>query len=333
MVFDLPQKRVLLTGATGFLGRHVVPSLEVAGWTVRCGSRRPRQNAALPTREWTICDVDDKDSLEPALEGCDAAVYLVHGLKNGGDYDEREREGAARFSAAAAHVGVRRIVYVGGVAPVGHPSRHLRSRLATGRALRASGVSTIELRAGLIIGAGGESWNIVRDLAVRLPLLPDAPWLASQLEPVAVQDVAEAVVRALSMGDEASAVYGLPGPQRMSARSLVERVALLAGRRPRWVPMPLLPLAVAARAMPMFTRAHARVSRELIEGLRADLISQTPSFWSLLDDVSLQPMDTAARRALAEDLITLPLRTRALEGLLDLATPWARSSATSGSTA
>lgn len=327
MAFDIHRRRVLLLGATHFLGSRLVGPLEARGWVVRCASRAPLPAAALATREWTTLDAFDEDSLAPALRGCDAAIYVVktHGI--GAGCAERDREAAFRFASAAARAGVHRIVSIGGVAPVGHASRLMRVRTETGRALRASGVSTIELRAGLIIGAGGESWNAVRDLAVRLPLLPDAPWLRSQIEPVAVDDVTNAVVHALDLGDEASAVYGLPGPERMSARSLLERVAALAGRRLLFVPSPLLPPTLAARALPLLTRADNCVARELVEGLRSDLVSQSPPFWSLLGDVPLLPFDVAARRALDENEMMLPLTTRAFETLVGRFTPWARGSA------
>ncbi len=324
----MPPRRVLLTEADGFLGRHLLAPFEQAssqgGWVVRCTSRTAKHRSDDGAREWVSVDVDDGDTLAAALEGCEAAVYLAPPSWSGAREEERERERAARFGLAAARAGLRRIVYVGGVAPVGHPSHHLRARGGIGRALRASGVSTVELRPGLIIGAGGESWNIVRDVAVRLPLLPDAPWTSSELEPIAVDDVALAVARAVDVGDEASAVYGLPGAERMSARCFVERVAALAGRRPRFLQTPVLPTPLAAHALPLFTRTDPRVARELLEGLRADLISQTPSFWSLLGDVVLLPFDVAVRRALNEDHVTLPLRTRAFERLVDRMTPWAR---------
>lgn len=325
------RQRVLLVGASDLLGRHIGSALDARDYILRRASARPRASSnATASHEEVLLDLDDADTLLPALYGCDAAIYLSPPPR-GPSLEEREQERARRLAEVAARAGVQRIVYVGELYPVGHPSHLLRMRGAVGRALRQSGTPTVELQPSLVVGAGGASWNVIRDLAVRLPLVPEAPWLSSHLEPIAVDDVATAVADALLLHDGASAVYGVPGPERMSARTLLERVAALAGRRPRFVAAPSLPPPLVARAIPLLTRADAAAARSLIEGLRADLVSQTPSIWSLLGDVALLPLDVAVRRALNEDHMTLPLHTRAFESLLARVTPWARTDPSSKS--
>ena len=146
-------RRVLLTGATGFVGRHLEVALAETNWEVRRATR-DRRRAAEPG--WAYLDVEDASSIEPALEGCDAAIYLIHSIDNTSDYPEREARSAEAFRDAAERAGVQRIIYLGGVAPATRPSRHLASRLHTGEILRAGRVSTIELRCSMIIGAGGK---------------------------------------------------------------------------------------------------------------------------------------------------------------------------------
>ena len=177
--------RVLLTGATGFVGRHLYPALLAAGCRVRCATRNVGQaRRAHPDREWVHFDVERPDIVRAALEGCDAAFYLIHGMGQGADYPEREARSADNFVRAAEASGVRRIVYLGGVAPSGaRASKHLASRHRTGELLRAGAVSVIELRAAMIIGAGSASWTMVRDLAARLPAMVLPSWLRNPLAP------------------------------------------------------------------------------------------------------------------------------------------------------
>lgn len=162
-----------------------------------------------PDYEWLQGDVADRDSCARALEGCQAALYLVHGIGEGENYHRREVTAAKTFAKAAAAAGVERIVYLVGVAPQGAGSEHLRSRLEVGEALRAGPVETLELRASMIIGHDSLSWLIVRDLAARLPFMLLPRWLDSRTQSVAIDDVVIALVRAL-VPEQASA---LTGPQ------------------------------------------------------------------------------------------------------------------------
>ena len=173
---------VLLTGAAGFVGSRLWPALDTAGLRVRCVTRDAERAARRwPERDWVQADLADPTDRDRALAGCRVAYYLVHGLAEGRrDFRSQEAALARAFSEAAARQGIERIVYLGGVAPQGPPSEHLRSRLEVGEALRAGQVPVIELRAGMIVGAGSTSWLIVRDLAARLPAMVLPRWMQTR---------------------------------------------------------------------------------------------------------------------------------------------------------
>ena len=180
----MPGRSILLTGATGFVGGAVRPALVANGWRVRCLTRdAARARTREPAFDWVQGDVADPASCGHALAGCQAALYLVHGIGEGPDYVRHEVLAASNFSRAAAAAGVERIVYLGGVAPSGVASEHLRSRLEVGEALRAGPVKTVELRASMICGHASLSWLIVRDLAARLPVMVLPRWLKSRTQP------------------------------------------------------------------------------------------------------------------------------------------------------
>jgi uncharacterized protein YbjT (DUF2867 family) len=233
-----------------------------------------------------------------------------------GDYEARERAAAKRFADAAARRKLARVVYLGGAVPSGPPSKHLRSRQATGEILRDGPVPTVELRAAMIIGEGSESWMIVRDLCVRLPLMALPPWLDSRSQPIAIEDVVAALVRALSIPAARCGAYHLPGPEVMSARQILERTARLVGEAPLAVTAPMVSPRLASYCIQLVSRAEGRLVRELVEGLRFDLVAPEPGFFSLMPEHRRLGFDAAARRALEAEARGRTLRARALEHLL-----------------
>jgi len=298
---------VLLTGATGFVGRAVRPALARAGWRVRGLSRHAAEaRRRWPGLEWVAGDVGDEASCARALAGCTAALYLVHGMGEGPGYQAREVTQARRFARAAATAGIERIVYLGGVAPPpGDASAHLRSRLAVGETLRAGIVPTLELRASMIIGHGSLSWLIVRDLAARLPVMVLPSWLRSRTQPVAIDDVTVALTRALALPVaelEGSCWFDLPGPETLSGREILEETARVLGRpRPRMLEVPLLTPRLSSLWVRFVTRADWAVAREVVVGLTADLLARDARYWELIDHPRLLPFAEAARRALAAE--------------------------------
>jgi uncharacterized protein YbjT (DUF2867 family) len=175
-------KRILLTGATGFVGQYLYPALVAAGFEVRCATRKPQEaRKRFPGRDWVEFDVERPETIGAALSNCAHAFYLIHGMAGGGDYPEREARSARNFLCAAREAGTQRVIYLGGVLPASsRPSKHLASRQRTGEILRSGDVDTIELRAAMIIGEGSTSWTMVRDLAARLPAMVLPRWLRNR---------------------------------------------------------------------------------------------------------------------------------------------------------
>jgi uncharacterized protein YbjT (DUF2867 family) len=300
---DVAGATLLLTGATGFVGRAVRPALVARGWHVRCLTRdAERARARQPALDWVQGDVADAGSCARVLAGCRAGLYLVHGIGEGADYHRHEVLAATTFSRAAAAAGLQRIVYLGGVAPAGAGSEHLRSRLEVGEALRAGPVSTIELRASMIVGYGSLSWLIVRDLAARLPVMVLPQWLKSRTQPVAIDDVVVALVRALELPLEGSASFDLPGPVTLSGKQILDETARVMGlEHPRMVEVPLLSPRLSSLWVRFVTRAQWSVAREVVVGLTQDLLARDDRFWWMIDHPTRMTFAEAARAALAAE--------------------------------
>jgi uncharacterized protein YbjT (DUF2867 family) len=310
-------QQVLLTGATGFIGRNLHPVLRRLGYRVISGSRDPeRARQALPEHDFRKLDVVDPASVEAALQGCEAAFYLVHGMAGGAGYAEVERQSALTFRGAAERAGVSRIIYLGGSRPNGTPSRHLESRLRTGEILRSGTVPALELQASMVIGGGSESWRIVRDLAARLPIMILPRWLDNASQPIAIDDVTFALAKALEVPLDASLALPLPGPERLSAREILLRTAHLLGSHPFTVRVPIVTPKLSSYWITLVTRADQRISEELVEGLRCNLVADGDGFWRLAPDYRRIPFEEAARAALLEEQRGLGLRSRLAESLI-----------------
>jgi uncharacterized protein YbjT (DUF2867 family) len=296
--------RVLLTGATGFVGSRLRVALEAAGYDVRLCARDPdRARARRPGGDWTFLDIERPESFLPALEGCEAAFYLIHRVGASSDYPEREKDAARAFAEAAARRNLRRIVYLGGVAPKGLPSRHLESRLETGSIFRSGDVPAVELRAAMIVGHGSTSWRMVRELAGRLPAMVLPRWLTRHSWPVSLDDVVLALLAALEAPDSGPGCYEIPGPERISHRQMLARAAKHLGRRPWMIGVPVLTPRLSSYWIGWVTSVELAVARELVHGLVSDLDPAGPSFWELgLPGVRRPiPLDRAIELALADE--------------------------------
>jgi len=293
----------LVTGATGFVGRALVQALVTREEPVIALSRRPVGSQSSDRRvTWRTCDLLDPETLPGAFAGVRVAYYLVHSMGGGqAGYRALERRSAESFVAAAASAGVERIVYLGGPAPPGRPSEHLRSRLEVGEILRSGPVLAVELRAAMVIGNGSASWRIVRDLAMRLPIMVLPRWLASRTRPVALADVIAALVGAARLPLEHSTWFDLPGPDTVSGQQILERIAAIRGRRFLAIKVPFLTPQLSALWLKLVTRTDFALARELVQGLKDDLLPEDDRIWALLGHTQLLSFDEAARRALASE--------------------------------
>src|SRR5579871_4036543 len=294
---DEPRRQVLLSGASGFVGRRLATVLEVLGWRVVCVTRDARRaRRAWPERTWLEADLTRDADVRRALQGCRVAYYLVHSLaEESPALIEREHAMADTFLRAAEDAGVERIVYLGATAPQGPPSVHLESRLEVGRVLRSSDtVPALELRAGMIVGYGSASWQIVRDLAARLPAMVLPRWLQTRSQPVAIDDVIVALATGARFPLDSSASFDLPGPEVMTYRETLLRTAELLGHRHLvTLDVPVLSPMLSAQWIRLVTMADWSVARELVQGLTSDLLARSDTYWQLIGHPPLLNFDRA----------------------------------------
>lgn len=293
---------VVLTGATGYVGGRLLRLLEERGERVRCVARRPEALASriAPGTEVVAGDVLDAASLAPALRGADAAFYLVHSMGSE-DFEEQDRAAARNFGAAAAAAGVRRIVYVGGLASGGEElSPHLRSRHEVGRILRESGVAVVELRASVVIGSGSLSFEMVRSLVERLPVMVTPKWVKVRAQPIAIDDLLAYLVASLDLPDGPSRIFEIGGADQVCYEDLMRAYARQRGLPLRIVPVPVLTPRLSSLWLGLVTPLYARVGRKLIESISHPSLVQDPS---ALAAFAIRPVgvEEAIRRALARE--------------------------------
>lgn len=261
---------ILLTGGSGYVGGRLLARLERSGRRLRCISRRPEQLAArtAPTTEVVAGDVQDAASLAAALEGVEIAYYLIHSMSGEEDYRRVDREGAERFGRVAREAGVHRIVYLGGLGHGTDLSGHLESRQEVGRVLAASGVPTVELRASIIVGSGSISFEMIRALVDRLPVMITPRWVGTRTQPIAIEDVLAYLVEAAEIDAPEGGVFEIGGPDAVSYGDLMHEYARQRGLRRLMIPVPILTPHLSSLWLGLVTPVYARVGRQLVEGLR-----------------------------------------------------------------
>ncbi|MFJ3551971.1 SDR family oxidoreductase [Streptomyces sp. NPDC090114] len=303
-----PGPLCLVTGATGYIGGRLVPELLDAGYRVRCPARSPdrlRDHPWAGRAEVVRGDVTDPASVAAALEGVDVAYYLVHALGSGHDFEETDRRAARIFGTRAREAGVRRLVYLGGLTPAGVPARelspHLRSRAEVGRILLDSGVPTAVLRAAVVIGSGSVSFEMLRHLTERLPVMVTPQWVHTRIQPVAVRDVLRALVGCAGMPEEVNRAFDIGGPDVLTYREMMVRYAAVA-RLPRRVivPVPLLTPGLSSHWVGLVTPVPASVARPLTESLRHEVVCREHDIARYVPDPPGHPVgfDEAVRLAL-----------------------------------
>ncbi|WP_051967251.1 SDR family oxidoreductase [Kitasatospora mediocidica] len=305
---DLGTPNCLVTGASGYIGGRLVPELLAAGFRVRCLVReagRLRDQPWHDAVETVRGDVTREESLDGAFDGIEVAYYLVHALGTGPSFEARDRHAAQSFGRAAARAGVRRIVYLGGLLPAGVPedtlSPHLRSRAEVGRILRAAGVPTAELRAAVILGSGSASFEMLRYLTERLPVMVTPSWVHTRIQPIAVRDVLRYLVGAASLPPDVNRSFDLGGPDVLTYREMMLRYAEVA-RLPRRVilPVPMLTPGLSSHWVGLVTPVPSSLARPLVESLRHEVVCSEHDIARYVPDPPGGPVgfDDAVRLAL-----------------------------------
>ncbi|GFE57478.1 NAD(P)H-binding protein [Geobacter sp. AOG1] len=295
---------VLVTGATGFIGRRLVRRLVAEGFRVRCLVRRP--DADLPDGvELVTGDLLERRTLGPVLAGIDTVYYLVHSMAGGrAGFERRDREAAGNFVTAAERAGVRRVIFLGGLGERGENlSEHLASRLEVAQILQAGRFRTTFLRAAVIIGAGGASYEMVKGLVERLPVMITPRWVSTLCQPIGVGDVIAYLVGCLKDERTAGGTFEIGGPEILSYREMMERFARIEGRPCFIVPVPFLTPKLSSYWVGLVTPVRPSISMPLIEGVRNEVVCREERIRELLP-LPLTSYDEAVRIALAEEAKT-----------------------------
>ena len=261
----------LLTGATGYVGGRLLTLLQQQGIPVRCLTRRPEalDDRRSSTTAVVAGDVLDRDTLPPAFVGVDTAYYLVHSMGAHGNFEEQDLIAATNFAEAATAAGVRRIIYLGGLGNPDHElSKHLRSRQETGDALRAHHSQVIEFRSSIVIGSGSLSFEMIRALVERLPIMICPRWVHVKAQPIAIEDLLSYLKAALDLPTSGSQVFEIGGPDQVSYGQIMQEYARQRGLIRWMIPVPFLTPYLSSLWLGLVTPLYARVGRKLVESLR-----------------------------------------------------------------
>lgn len=294
------QHRILLSGATGYVGGRLLPLLLERGYWVRCLTRREPGDEIFQSEnvEVAIGNALDLESLRRALHGVETAYYLIHSMGDKEDFELTDRRAAENFAKACSDQGVKRIVYLGGL---GHSddklSKHLRSRQEIGEILRSSTASVIEFQASIIIGSGSLSFEMIRALVERLPVMVCPKWVRVLAQPISIEDVLAYLVEVIAHPVGDSKVYEIGGPEQVSYGEIMQRYARQRGLKRFMVPVPLLTPYLSSLWLGLVTPLYSRVGRKLVDSLRNPTLVRSDL---ALRDFKVEPrsLDDSISRAL-----------------------------------
>jgi uncharacterized protein YbjT (DUF2867 family) len=301
-VDSLNSPLILVTGSTGYIASRLIPRLLDAGYRVRCLARDPLR---LKGRDWSRRvevirgDVTSPSSLAAALEDIHTAYYLIHNMTYGHGYTSLELDSARAFASAAGEGGVEHIIYLGGLAdPEQHIAPHMRSRIETGRVLREGSVPVTEFRAGVIAGSGSISFEMIRFMTELFPLVPGPLWMKNKSQPIAIQNVIDYLVAALTNPDGRGQVFEIGGPDITTYGDLMLRYARIRGLKRRMFLIPGIPVWFMAFGVGLMTPVPYPIAYALIGGLSADSVVKHPEALKVFPEVKLIDFNTATKDAL-----------------------------------
>jgi uncharacterized protein YbjT (DUF2867 family) len=287
--------KVAVLGATGTIGRALVPLLATRHDVVAISRRR---HEATPGVRWAAADVSDAAAVRKAFEGVDVAYYLVHSLGSP-DFERRDRVAAETVAQEAERAGLAQLVYLGGLGDESEElSRHLRSRADTADYLASGTVPVTTLRAAMVIGPGSAAFETIVALVDRLPGMICPRWVSTQTQPIALSDILAYLAAAAGRDEMLGGSFDAGGPEVMTYREMIERVARIRGKRPLIVEVPVLTPQLSSLWLTLVTPVRAAVARPLIEGLRNATVAHDERLRQLVP-LELTSFDTAARAALA----------------------------------
>ena len=295
---------VLLTGATGYVGGRLRPLLESRNVKLRCMTRRAEylSEQVSPGTEVIQADVLNAGSLEAALDGVQTAFYLVHSMGSKGSFEDQDRRGAMNFAEAARRAGVQRIIYLGGLGVDDESlSTHLRSRHEVGEILRSSGCQVIEFRASIVIGSGSLSFELVRALVQRLPVMICPRWVGVQAQPIAIEDLLEYLLAGLDWSSVESRIFEIGGPDRVTYGDIMREYARQRGLRRWMISVPVLTPYLSSLWLGLVTPVYARIGRKLVESLRNPTVIRDDSATRTFSVRPRKLRDSVARALTNED--------------------------------
>ncbi|MFZ1730285.1 MAG: SDR family oxidoreductase [Bacteroidota bacterium] len=296
-------RSILVTGATGYIGGRLVAKLLEKGYRVRCMVRDPSRLQGRPWQnavEIVEGDVLDADSLEPAMRGVSTAYYLIHSLASGSDFHERDLQAARNFSAAAEKGGIERIIFLGGLAATSPElSEHLRSRQQSGDALRTTDIPVTEFRAGVIVGSGSLSFEMIRYLSERLPVMICPRWVFTRTQPIGIREVLEYLAAALEVPESAGRTIEIGGADVITYGDMMKIYAEVRGLKRLLLQVPVLTPRLSSYWVNIVTPIPAVIARPLIEGLRNENIVHEHSARELFPAINPVGYRESVARALA----------------------------------